>query len=198
MGISEQSYRIIIGVFVSSQIQKKMKKILPFGKKSMGKKVYIYMFCFLLVNTLWSEAVNLSIKDESSKSLSKPNLFPIFKNGDKTFCNFALNNSFVLVTDVNFYARYINGNRTNRGLKISHWNLGSAYLENKMHEIETVVADLRPHLFGVSESNYFKSQNKENVMLNDYDLITASTIDNPSLEVSEVVVYKHKSVIAKG
>ena len=38
---------------------------------------------------------------------------------------------YSILSDSNFYARYTYGNRTNRGLKLSHWNAGSAFLENK-------------------------------------------------------------------
>ena len=43
--------------------------------------------------------------------------------------------------DNNFYGRYTNGNRTNRGMKLSHWNAGNAFLENKVIDIENVIAD---------------------------------------------------------
>ena len=36
-----------------------------------------------------------------------------------------------LLINNNFYARYTYGNRKNRGIKLSHWNAGNAYLENK-------------------------------------------------------------------
>ena len=112
-------------------------------------------------------------------------------------CNMQSLNLTDLFYDVNFYARYINGNRSNRGIKITHWNLGSAHLVNKIHEIETVVADMRPHLLGISESNLFSSQSKDDVMIEDYELFTALTIENQDLQVSRVVVYKHKSLVAK-
>ena len=95
------------------------------------------------------------------------------------------------VTEANFIARYINGKRNEKRLKIAHWNLGSAHLTNKMHEIETLVAEIHPHLLGISESNLFKCQNNESVKLDDYDLITALTLEN------RIVIYKHKSIVAK-
>ena len=198
MGISEQSFRIVTGLFVSNQIQKKRKHF-PAVKKSMFAKIFVYISCLLLLNTIWPEVLNLSQKPDISAvclCLTKPNQLSSCNIVDKEF-NLSQNKCFILGTDVNFNARYVNGNRKNRGLKITHWNLGSAHLENKIHEIETVVADFRPHLLGISESNFFKYQDKEKVMLEDYELITSSTLDNPNLEVSRVVVYKHKSVVAK-
>ena len=75
--------------------------------------------------------------------------------------------------------------------------MGSAHLQNKLNEIETVIADLRPHVLGISESNLYKKHDLENVMIEDYELFTATTLENPNLEVSRVVVYKHKSIVAK-
>ena len=198
MGISLQVYRIVIGSFVSNQKSKKVCNSAE--KKSLNSGSLIYVLCFLLFNTLWLETVSwLQVADSN---LTKPNTEKQLLN--KSFIwsiesdnNLKFIKNVTLLTDVNFYARYINGNITNRGLKIVHWNLRSAYLENKMHEIETVVANLRPHLLGISESNYFKSQGKESVNLDEYDLLMASTLENPSLEVSRVVIYKHKSIVAK-
>ena len=53
----------------------------------------------------------------------------------------------------NKLVRAKNGNRQNRGIKLAHWNAGSAHLKNKMHEIEQVVAENRPHILGISEAN---------------------------------------------
>ena len=39
-------------------------------------------------------------------------------------------NSSDLSEENNFYARYTYGNRKNRGIKVSHWNAGSAHLPN--------------------------------------------------------------------
>ena len=61
-----------------------------------------------------------------------------------------------ILSDSNFYARYTYGNRNNRGIKLSHWNAGNAYLENKTNEIETLISDHHPHLLGISEANLHK------------------------------------------
>ena len=55
----------------------------------------------------------------------------------------------------------MNGNRANKGIRLAHWNAGSAHLANKMHEIEQVVSDHHPHLLGISESNYKKMHDIE-------------------------------------
>ena len=207
MGISLQLYRITIGTFVPNQIQKKRKSVSR--KKSSFLVSCVYILCLLLLNTAFLEPFSLSkigekICVQKNKCFAKPNRMPhpsfigIINNGlVESYDNLKFDTYSGFVTDGNFIARYINGNRIDKGLKIAHWNLGSAHLKNKMHEIETLVADIHPHLLGISESNHFKCQNIESVMLPDYDLITALTLENPNLEVSRIVIYKHKSVVAK-
>ena len=62
---------------------------------------------------------------------------------------------FLSSKDWNFLARMINGNRSQRGhgIKLLHWNKGPSFLANKHHEIETIVGNHRPHVFGLSEAN---------------------------------------------
>ena len=97
----------------------------------------------------------------------------------------------------NFYARYTYGNRANRGINLSHWNAGSAFLENKTQEIETLISDYHPHLLGISEANLHKNHCLDNSKIVDYELITCKTLENINLRVSRVVVYKHTSLVAK-
>ena len=102
-----------------------------------------------------------------------------------------------ILSDSNFFARYTYGNRTNRGMKLTHWNAGNAHLENKMNNIESLIVDHHPHILGISEANLFKNHCIANCRLEDYELITCNTMNNHSLGVSRVVVYKHTSVVAK-
>ena len=48
-----------------------------------------------------------------------------------------------------------NGNRRGAGkvMKIATWNAGSAYLENKINGLESVVQSLSPHILVISECN---------------------------------------------
>ena len=55
---------------------------------------------------------------------------------------------------MNQLAKATTGNRSNRGIKIAHWNAGSAHLHNKMDDLESVIADFKPHILGVSEANF--------------------------------------------
>ena len=97
----------------------------------------------------------------------------------------------------NKQVRAVTGNRANRGIKIAHWNMGSAHLHNKMLELEHVIADLHPHVIGISESNFKSGHDLDNVQLEDYDLILSKTIENTHLGVSRVVCYKHSSLVVK-
>ena len=99
--------------------------------------------------------------------------------------------------NVNFYARYTYGNRSSRGIKLTHWNAGSAFLENKINYIETLISSHHPHLLGISEANLRKDHNIGNCMIQDYELFTSKTMSNVNLQISRVVVYKHTSVVAK-
>ena len=101
------------------------------------------------------------------------------------------------MSDSNFYARYTYGNRSNRGIKLSHWNAGNAYLENKTIQIENLISDHHPHLLGISEANLHKDHCLDNCKIENYDLITSKTMDNRNLNISRVVVYKHTSLVAK-
>ena len=47
----------------------------------------------------------------------------------------------------------LEGNKNSKGYKLSQWNCGSAFLENKMPELEAAVARIKPTIFCVSESN---------------------------------------------
>ena len=75
-----------------------------------------------------------------------------------------------ILSDSNFYARYTYGNRTNRGIKLTHWNAGNAHLENKTIEIENAISDHHPHLIGISEANLHKDHCIDKCKIADYDL----------------------------
>ena len=99
--------------------------------------------------------------------------------------------------DSNFYACYKNGNRANRGIKLCHWNAGNSHLRNKVNSIESVVSRYSPHILGISEANLLKNHDLSEVQIEDYELITSLTMNNPQLQYSRVVVYKHSSIISK-
>ena len=55
----------------------------------------------------------------------------------------------------------------------------------------------RPHVLGISESNFFKGHDQEEVQIENYKFITAKTLENPDLNVSRVCVYLHNSMVGK-
>ena len=61
---------------------------------------------------------------------------------------------------------------------LSQWNYDSAYLENKMTEVEATVAIIKPTIFCVSESNLRASIEPAKVQIPGYKLITSKTIIN--------------------
>ena len=100
-------------------------------------------------------------------------------------------------TVTNFQARYTNGNRRSRGIKICHWNKGGSFLINKMPEIKNLISQHHPHILGVSEANLLDVHDADLAAVQDYKLHTCPTMSNPSLKVSRIVVYTHKDLVAK-
>ena len=101
--------------------------------------------------------------------------------------------------DRNFLAKIVNGNRGVRGtgIKLAHWNKGPSYLHNKHDEIETLIADHRPHILGLSEANFRRDHDLAQVQHADYDLHLSPTLSNPSQDTARIVVYTHRSLIVK-
>ena len=94
----------------------------------------------------------------------------------------------------NKLAHILYGNRGSKGLRFSHWNLGSAQLQNKMCEIETAIARVKPAVFGISEANLHSYTDLETVQIQGYRLLTAKTLQNPTIQMSRVVVYISDSI----
>ena len=103
----------------------------------------------------------------------------------------------MLKGDTNFYAKCTNGNRRQHGIKIAHFNKGPAYLHNKIHEVENIIHDHQPHLLGLSEANLLAGHDLDDVHIQDYDMYTCPTLENPSIKASRIVVYKHSSLTGK-
>ena len=83
--------------------------------------------------------------------------------------NVLASSSFAMVT--NFQSRYLYGNRRT-GIKISAWNKGGGFLQNKKPELKNIVNGLYPHILGISEANLKSSQDKNLSYLEDYTLHT--------------------------
>ena len=69
-------------------------------------------------------------------------------------------------------------------MKLSHWNMGGAFLINSMPEIEQTIAEYKPHILGISEANFHAHHSLEDVQIDDYKLYLADTLKNPLLSMS--------------
>jgi len=72
--------------------------------------------------------------------------------------------------DHNVNARYTYGNKRHNGIKIMHWNKGSSFLKNKMHDVEAIIQQHRPHLLGLSEVNFFSHHDAAAVQIPEYTM----------------------------
>ena len=82
-------------------------------------------------------------------------------------------------------------------MKLIHWNKGSSRLENKFEDLELIFQEYQPHILGLSEANLYPNTDIKRVEFENYTLHTCSTIHNPELGVSRVVVYTHNSLTVK-
>ena len=142
------------------------------------------IFLLILIETFILEIRNSSVVSMSKQPLSTK---------CPTNCSFGIQYSI----DHNFMARYTFGNRRNSGIKMCHWNGGSSYLINKMNEIEAVVSNYKPHIFGLSENCYSIDHSVDLTKIDDYEVYFAKTLENPSLNVSRVSVYVHNDLQSK-
>ena len=128
--------------------------------------------------------------------------FPSPKNNlhlNPTYLHMRQPPSWLSARTRNSLVKAINGNRTNRGrgIKMIAWNKGSSHLQNKHHEVETIIAADKPHILGLSEANLKREIDLSLVQHADYTLHTAPTLDNPQLGIARMVVYTHSSLVVK-
>ena len=130
---------------------------------------------------------------------SYKNILSIFTSSDiDTINNKYHNNTLSEYIDNNFEARYKYGNRRMRnGKKMCHWNKGSAFVENNMGDIESIISEYKPHLLGLSEANFKKTHDLDNIRMDDYDIYFSKTLSNPDLNISRAAVYVHNSLNIK-
>ena len=202
MGISIQTYRCRIGTYVPKnrlKLQKNSYKCTSCRYTTYPRNLIsarLFVMFILIVSSFYSLANHSHQQNLSTFGLVKLNYtkssladflgyMPPYINIPNSKCT------------SNFYARYTYGNRSNRFIKLSHWNAGSAFLENKINDIENVIATHHPHLLGISEANLHKNHSLDNCKIDDYEIITSKTLTNMNLQVSRVVVYKHTSLVAK-
>ena len=103
----------------------------------------------------------------------------------------------VVVINSNFQARYKFGNIQKNGIKIMHWNGGGKHLKNKKDSIETVIAGYKPEILGISEANFLKQHDLNDVQIENYNLFMSDTIHNNEIQASRVVVYVRNDIACK-
>ena len=222
MDISIQAYRCRIGTFVPKiniVLQKKTFKSM--SKNYNQSTEYTIAKCFILpilLASLFIPVKNLFHLQHINTSYNHP-LYPTHDcfsvhqprpadlcSGNISAdisCNFILSHgvsilgafTFNMVT--NFQSRYLHGNRRSGGIKISHWNKGPGFLQNKIPEIKNLINGLHLLIIGISEANLHQNHDQNLVQLEDYQLHICPTIENSTLKTSRVVVYTHRSLVVK-
>ena len=190
MGVSIEQYRAKIGTF----IQRKSRKIIHITRQ-MNKNASASHLPLLIILCLVSLSITIQFNDEKQcPDITPHGPVQYYRDTpDPGIMKKANNNLGIL--DNNFQARYKFGNKRKNGLKLSHLNMGSAFLCNKIDEVENVIADYTPHVFGISESNFKVEHNKEDVEITGYQLFLSDTLQNPLLNISRVAVYVHEDVV---
>ena len=206
MGIDIQQYRASIGSFLPTEKTFYKSSSTKYTKPTENKStafssliVTVTVAIFFLIG--FSNFYPCSLSKTSStfhssktSSTSAKNL-PLLVSDSISCVNVFSTTLFTMIS--NFQSRYANGNRRNKGIKIAHWNKGGSFLINKMAEIKTIIGQHNPHILGLSEANLLDTHDQNLVAVPDYNLHVCSTINNPSLKTSRVVVYTHRDVIAK-
>ena len=201
MGSDIIQHRVRIGLFNSF----KFRPIKYKNRKQRSEPTYKYSSSNIIYMIVLIISLCIGIATYNDFKLSKPAfIVPGQLVQSSTSDNSSLvphlistsaSSSYRMIT--NFQSRYLHGNRKNQGMKICHWNKGGSHLQNKMPELRNIVSGIHPHIFGVSEANLHHHHDQDLVQLNDYDLHLPHTLSNPSLKVSRIVTYTHKSIIAK-
>ena len=192
MGNSLEEYRFRIGSYLPScRVKVQNSSILRnYSRPSLFPRDYrliLVIVVFYLTNSWYKNTLAVSAGETISKSVPR---------SDISYSIVHLQGSFYIELS-NFFARYLYGNRQTKGIKIIHYNKGNGFLANKKHEIECIISRFHPHILGVSEANFMKDQNKCDVDISDYNLLTCPTLDNPELSYSRIVVYVHNSLVFK-
>ena len=115
----------------------------------------------------------------------------------RTFSSFAAPTKSMRIVDHNFESRYKFGNKKQNGVKIMHWNPGSKHLHNKLGNIESVINGYKPDILGISESNFFKHHDINDVQIDNYKLFLSDTLDNEKIKSSRIAVYVHDDIVCK-
>ena len=134
-------YRVRIGSFNNVW----SLKVNSFKECQMSTQVQIWLLLMMACNVSNSIGVTsrLSLKSHNFDSIPGPVCSHSFSTDDHR-----LKASLPMFCG-NFYARYTYGNKINKGIRVFHLNIRK--LQNKVTEVKSIVKELNPHLFGISE-----------------------------------------------
>ena len=213
MGVTLQTYRIRVGTFNSANIKlgtsrSKSKKVQPWPMGLKSRTLLAFLFIFSALSWFHQFSTGSLSPGSHHTSYVQEYTGSTYLNTPSSYNLLHLQKSVALTLNHSSYfwlsrkqrnslIKSLNGNRKQRGhgIKISHWNKGPSYLQNKHQEIETIIAGHQPHMLGLSEANLWAEHDQHLVQHTDYNLHVCSTIDNPDLGVSRVVVYTHNSLV---
>ena len=189
MGISIQEYRSRIGSFLPNS-------------QSLVKNCSYVRYVQKLPCNLWVSLIILSAVVFSHINLCQTKVKVQMVKLSQAQPSCVVNqNSFQQVSCYcemsNFYARYLYGNKQLNGIKIAHFNKGPGYLGSKKNEIANLISEFHPHVLGISEANFFKTHDPNDVQFTDYTFHTCPTLGNPDLEYSRIIVYTHNSLVCE-
>ena len=183
MGISCQVHRIRIGIFNNKIKYVSMKSKSPVSSPNQAnstrgmdiKLVLLFSLLFIGVGNFGGSSCATT----------------------RTFSSFADLKKSMRIVDHNFESRYKFGNKKQNGVKIMHWNPGSKHLHNKLGNIESVINGYKPDILGISESNFFKHHDINDVQIDNYKLFLSDTLDNENIKASRIAVYVHDDIVCK-
>ena len=187
MTIPIEMYRSRIGQFSSIRYRVRKPQTSKRHSKSSGRKFMTVISLFILI---------FFVSYQSTCPSSAPSTVQPPHPWTAPHLNQAC---LPLPVNHNFLARYRYGNKENKkgGIGIIHWNKGPSLLANKMDDLATIIDNYKPLVLGISEANFRKNDDIEDVQLTNYNIHISPTIDNPEHGVSRVVVYTHRSLIVK-
>ena len=204
MSIQVEQWRQAIGIFGGGNSSRASRRG-QVSSSRMSKHQSTYLFLIMVIFLSQFSGGATAITKFTQYCARSPN--PDQKSPSSSLVISAEFSTIVITpTQPSFYlsrkarnklVKSVSGNRVNRGIKLAHWNAGSAYLCNKMNELEQVVGGLHPHVLGISEANFRKNHQLEDVQIEGYDLILSKTINNDELQISRIACYKHSSIVGK-
>ena len=129
MGVSLQEYRSRIGRFMPKMVKTReinLETNYEISDKLLLRKIPKRL-SFLLISSvilIYALSINPTLKNEQPTEYFTSTLKPM-----KSLNPVIVSQPSAYMELSNFYARYTNGNRQARGIKIAHFNKGSGHLQ---------------------------------------------------------------------